>query len=218
MTHRNALESRTTRRMPPIVRTTALAMALTVSLAHSAHAERPTPPPVPAKLDVDAGSRAFLVGHATGTQNYICLPSGSTFAWTLFTPEATLFNGHGKQLITHFFSPNPIENETVRAAWQHSRDTSTVWAKLKASSSDAPFVEPGAIAWLLLDVVGAADGPSGGHALAATSQIQRLNTVGGLAPASGCSASTDVGAKAFVPYAADYFFYSHAQGDEGEED
>ncbi len=37
--------------------------------------------------------------------------------------------------------------------------------------------------------------------------IQRLNTAGGSAPATGCSVATDVGRKAFVPYRADYFFY-----------
>jgi hypothetical protein len=35
-----------------------------------------------------------------------------------------------------------------------------------------------------------------------------LNPDGGVAPATGCSVATDVGAKAFMPYTADYFFYS----------
>lgn len=62
----------------------------------------------------------------SGTQNYVCLPAGSGFAWTLFTPQATLFNAADKEITTHFFGPNPDENGTVRAAWQHSRDTGTV--------------------------------------------------------------------------------------------
>jgi hypothetical protein len=37
-----------------------------------------------------------------------------------------------------------------------------------------------------------------------TTFIQRVNTVGGVAPATGCAASTDVGKKSFVPYAAEY--------------
>ena len=40
-----------------------------------------------------------------------------------------------------------------------------------------------------------------------TTFVQRLNTTGGLAPSTGCSSLTDAGNKAFVPYAADYFFY-----------
>jgi len=75
------------------------------------------------------------------------------------------------------------------------------------SSSDPAFVAPGAIPWLLLDVVGAYDGPTGGHTLAAATSIQRLNTSGGVAPSTGCTSLTDVGKKAFEPYTADYFFY-----------
>ena len=37
--------------------------------------------------------------------------------------------------------------------------------------------------------------------------IQRVNTVGGLAPAKGCIAPGVVGNLAFVPYADDYFFF-----------
>jgi hypothetical protein len=165
------------------------------------------PPPVPANLQVPAGNRAFLVGHAVGTQNYVCLPSGTGFAFTLFTPQATLFNGDHRQIITHYFSPNPSESGTIRATWQDSRDTSTVWGAVSASSTDPAFVAPGAIAWLLVTVVGAQAGPTGGHMLTVTTFIQRLDTSGGVAPSTGCASSTDVGKKAFVPYTADYFFY-----------
>ena len=172
--------NQTTRRILLIACATALAVAFTVSLPQPAHADRVTPPPVPADLQVPAGNKVFLVGHAVGTQNYVCLPSGTGVALTLFTPQATLFDDDDKQVITHFFSPNPVENGTIRATWQHSRDTSTVWAALVAtSSSDPDFVAPGAIAWLLLEVVGAQDGPTGGDTLTETTFIQRLNTSGG---------------------------------------
>jgi hypothetical protein len=211
----NATEHHTRRRILTIACATALAVAVTASLPQSAHAGRITPPPVPEKLQVQAGSKAFLEGHGVGTQNYICLPSGAGFAWTLFTPQATLFSDNDKQVTTHFFSPNPDQANTVRATWQHSRDTSTVWAQLApdGSSSDADFVAPGAVPWLLLDVVGAQEGPTGGAALTAATQIQRLNTAGGVAPATGCAALEDVGKKAFVPYTADYFFYVKHEDD-----
>jgi len=198
----------------PIACATAFAVALTILQALPADARRVKPPPVPFDLEVDAGSKAFLVGHAVGTQNYICLPSGSQFAWVLFTPEATLFDDHGRQLTTHFFSPNPLEPDSFRPTWQHSRDTSSVWVKLDTPSSDPDFVAPGAIPWLLLETVGTVAGPAGGNALTATTQIQRVNTAGGVAPEAGCSAAGDVGKKAFVPYTADYFFYSRPEGDE----
>ena len=46
--------------------------------------------------------------------------------------------------------------------------------------------------------------------LSETTFIQRLNTVGGLAPETGCAVATDVGSRAFMPYTADYFFYEDA--------
>jgi hypothetical protein len=185
----------------------ALAAAFTVSRPQPAHADHVTPPPMPSNIQVPDGNKAFLEGHAIGTQDYICLPSSSGFVWTFFGPQATLFNDHDKQVITHFLSPNPFESGMPRATWQHSRDTSTVWAVAIATSSDPEFVEPGAINWLLLQMVGAQDGPTGGDKLSETTFIQRLNTSEGVAPSSGCTVSTDVGKKALVPYTADYFFY-----------
>jgi hypothetical protein len=62
---------------------------------------------------------------------------------------------------------------------------------------------------LLLQRVGSQAGPTGGTTLTGTTFIQRLNTVGGLAPSTGCENSQDLGAKAFIPYTADYFFYKN---------
>jgi hypothetical protein len=60
-----------------------LAVAFGSTLPQQAYAQRETPPPVPDPIQVSAGHRLFLAGHAFGTQNYICLPSGAGFAWTL---------------------------------------------------------------------------------------------------------------------------------------
>ena len=223
----NGSEHQTTPRILLIACATALAVAFTIALPQPAYSDRVKPPPVPSNIQVPAGSKAFLEGHAIGTQDYICVPcpnpatsmcpNASGFAWILFTPQATLFTDNDKQVITHFFSPNPFENNTnagvvadgtIRATWQDSRDTSTVWAMAIAASSDAAFVAPDALPWLLLDVVGAQDGPTGGHRLTSTVFIQRLNTVGGIAPSTGCAQATDVGKRASVPYTADYLFYN----------
>jgi len=177
------------------------------TLPQQAYAQRETPPPVPDSIRVPAGDRLFLAGHAFGTQNYICLPSGAGFAWALFSPQATLFHNDARQVMTHFLSPNPEEAGTLRATWQYSVDTSAVWARAIASSSDSGFVAPDAIPWLLLEVVGADGGPTGGRRLTVATYIQRLNTAGGIAPATGCSQSANVGSRTFVPYEADYFFY-----------
>ena len=109
-----------------------------------------------------------------------------------------------QQVTTHFLSPNPAEGGTPRATWQHSGDTSTVWAAAIANSTDSSFVAPGAIPWLLLRVVGSEG--SGGK-LTATTYIQRVNTAGGIAPVTGCKSAKDTGKKALVPYSTDYVFY-----------
>ena len=183
-------------RRPAALFPVALAMAFTVSQPPPTHADHVMPPSVPAGLQVPAGNQAFREGDAIGTQDYICLPSG----WTFFGPQATLFNEHDKQIITHFLSPNPFETGTPpRVTWQDSEDTSKVWGMTIASVS----VQPDAIPWLLVQVVGAQDGPTGGDELSETTFIQRVNTVGGVAPTTACT----VGMMALVPYSAEYFFY-----------
>ena len=175
------------------------------------------------------GHTAFLKGFAGGTQNYICLPCPnpitptatcptSGYAFTLFTPQATLFDDDDKQIMTHFLSPNPDEGGTLRATWEHSKDTGTVWARAIASSSDPAFVAPGAIPWLRLEVVGGQEGPTGRDKLTETTFIQRVNTAGGVAPATGCTLSTDVGKRAFVPYTTDYYFYKAAESDDDDKE
>jgi Protein of unknown function (DUF3455) len=164
-------------------------------------------PDVPADLEVPAGHKLFLRARAIGTQNYICLLTDSGFGWAFFGPQATLFKFR-RQIITHFLSPNPDEEDLPRATWQDSQDTSRVWGNAVASSSDPSFVEPDAIPWLLLEVVGAEPGPAGGTRLTETVYIQRIRTSGGVAPATGCDdQDPNVGARALVPYEADYLFY-----------
>ena len=60
----------------------------------------------------------------------------------------------------------------------------------------------GAIDWLRLAVVSATPGDDGDR-LAHTSYIQRIDTSGGVAPAGSCAD----GARAEIPYTADYVFF-----------
>jgi hypothetical protein len=194
-----------------------LAAAMSVALPRAAHADPITPPPVPPNIQVAEGHRASFVGHAFGTQNYICLPSSTSptgFAWTLFGPQANLFNDAGRQVMTHFSSANAEEvDDPVRPVWQHSKDTSAVWGKMVLNGSVAV---PGAIPWLLIEVVRDDEGATGGSKMTVTTFIQRLNTIGGTAPATGCAGYGDIGQRKYVPYEADYFFYK-AEGSESDE-
>ncbi len=205
MKNNQAPNGRTAYRLPLMVCLVALAVTFTVARPQPAYADDEiVPPRVPDKLKVPRGHKVFLAGHAIGTQDYICVRSDSddSLSWTFFGPQATLFNDYERQIITHFLSPNPDENDDPpRATWQDSGDTSSVWAVPEASVP----VEPEDIPWLLLKVVGAEPGPTGGRRLTRTKYIQRLNTSGGIAPAN--DKCTEVSKKALVPYEADYFFY-----------
>ena len=194
--------------------TTIAALALGAMLTSAAGASAQPPidvPPVPAGLEVPAGNEVFLAGYAEGTQNYVCLPQKKGSRWVFLGPQATLFHTLGgtiiDQISTHFLSANPLEGGTARPTWQDSFDTSRVWARARASSTDPNYVEAGAIPWLLLEAAGAALGPTGGGTLAQTTFIHRLNTTGGVAPATGCGENANVGAVALVPYTTEYYFY-----------
>ena len=110
------------------------------------------PAQLPLEVRVPAGNRVAFVGHAVGTQNYVCLPSEVGVKFVLFTPQATLASDDGRQIATHYFSPNPLDG-TIRATWERSRDTSTVWGTVIGTTTDSDFVAQGAIAWLLIQPV-----------------------------------------------------------------
>lgn len=191
------------------------------------HFESIPSPTTPTRITPPEGSIAFLVGHAFGTQGYVCLPAATGGAsWTVNNarPEATLFTrvlGEPVQIITHFLSPvvnpNDVGPKPPRfgdATWQSSFDSSRVWAQKAnfiTAGTDASCPNSGSIDCLLLAVIGADEGPTGGKLLTKTTFIQRLNTNGGSAPATGCSVTGDVGRQALVPYTADYFFFRNDQ-------
>jgi len=220
MTDSPKSDKKITRYMLTAARVAAIGLMITAG-ARAAHAENVTLPSMPGNIVVtEEGNEPFLLGHGFGTQNYVCAPSAASatgVAFSLFTPQATLFNddNDNDQLITHFFSPNsdptvePPEAGTIRVTWEDSRDSSRVWAKLlqMSTSTDSPLVSTDAVAWLKLQTVGVAAGPVGGGRLTNVTFIQRVNTAGGLAPKTGCTSLADLGNRAFIPYSADYIFY-----------
>jgi hypothetical protein len=188
-----------------------VASVLGIGVTVAAAQPRIDPPQVPTNLAVPGDHYVYLAAHAIGTQNYMCLPTDKSPAWRLIGPQATLFvpidSNQGQQVITHFLSANPLEDDLARPTWQHSIDTSRVWGRAAASSVDPNYVAPDAIPWLLVQATGASLGPSGGSLLTATTYIHRVNTVGGVAPSAGCAKSRDVGTFALVSYETDYYFY-----------
>jgi hypothetical protein len=202
-----------TRRIRLLACISAVATAFVVALPQVGHAQNVTPPPVPGTLHVPEGNEAFLIGHAFGSQDYVCAASGSGVAFVLTTPEAVLFDNPARRVINHFFSPNPVEGGTIRATWQSTRNSSVFWGKLVHAATfdtDPDFVAEDAIAWLLLSRGGVLEGSGNGDNLAEATFVQRVNTVGGLAPKIGCNSPADIGKTAFVPYEADYVFYKRS--------
>ncbi len=204
------------------IRHTLLAITCALGMATTAAAQNISSPSTDSSITPPQGNSAFLLGRAVGTQGYVCLPTATGASWTVngARPEATLFTsffGVTVQIITHFLSPNTNPNEFApkpvafaNATWQSSFDSSKVWAQQVhaiPAGSEASCPNTGAIACLLLQVIGSQQGASGGKALTPTTFIQRLNTNGGSAPADGCSTSSDVGKQTLVPYTADYYFF-----------
>ncbi len=183
----------------------AVATALVAPTAFAAHSIEP--PAVPGNLSMPAGSKVSFIGHAVGTQNYVCLPDGTAAKWVLFGPQATVFDDKGHQVMTHFLSPNPEESSTPRATWQHSQTSNAIWAVKDQESDDPKFVAPGAVKWLLLHVVGTKRETQTSDPLLDVKFVQRVNTSGGAAPATECTTANEIGKTRHVPYAADYVFY-----------
>jgi Protein of unknown function (DUF3455) len=170
------------------------ALAVPTLLPGLAHADNPPPPSAPAAIQVPAGHVPFLLGHATGTQNYTCQRSSTGFAWTFVAPSATLLDDKGKPIMTHYAGPT----------WQAKDGSKVVGARVAGVE-----VSSDAIPWLLLRAASTSPGPDGGDLLTATTYIQRVNTTGGLAPTTGCNAA-NLGAARNVPYTSDYYFYRAA--------
>jgi hypothetical protein len=172
------------------IRNALICCAALVALAGCAWC-RIRPPQMPAALQVPTAQRPFLEAHASGVQIYQCEPKSDapgTFSWTFEAPEATLMDRHGHPIGRHYAGPT----------WE-LRDGSRVSGEIVARD---PGPDPAAIPWLLLRARSA----SGSGPLNHTESIQRVRTVGGVAPTTACS-EAQAHAQARVPYTATYIFY-----------
>ena len=152
---------------------------------------------VPANLAPPAGSTLIFELAARGVQIYTCAakPDDATaFVWTFTAPEAELFNQPGEVVGTHFAGPT----------WQGLDGSAVIgMVRERADSPDA-----GSIPWLLLD----AKDHQGSGVFSTIAQIQRLDTIGGVAPTEGCD-KDHAGDEVREPYQATYAFYYPATPD-----
>jgi len=148
-------------------------------------------PPVDVTASAIKTSEHFQFAFdAKGVQIYRCqaTPTGEGFEWHFIAPEAVLFDRQNQVVGKHYAGPT----------WE-ATDGSRIVAKLKAQ---APAAEANAIPWLLLETV-TSKGPG---LLSGITTVQRINTVGGIAPTEMCQ-ETLIGTERRVPYRATYYFY-----------
>lgn len=157
--------------------------------AACSHMGGTAPAPVPDAIKGSPAERVALSLHAKGVQIYECRANADgKLAWAFVAPEADLFDERGTKVGKHYAGPT----------WELA-DGSKIVGTVK-SRADAP--QAGAIPWLLL----VAKSTGGAGKLASTSSVQRVNTVGGNAPAAGCAAPEDAGKRERVGYTADYHY------------
>ena len=160
-----------------------LPLAAGFLLAVSSNAQQ-----APKELQPPANEQPLLQVHAKGDQIYACKADGSQFGWVLVALDAQLFDKSGKVFGKHFAGPS----------WE-ANDGSRITGKAVAN---APSPDSESIPWLLVSVVS----HNGEGVLTRVTSVQRLNTKGGKAHASGCDAA-HVGQETRVPYSADYVFF-----------
>ena len=150
---------------------------------------------IPGILKPPAGETLQRTLMADGVQIYECKAKVDDAAarpeWSLVAPEATLADNKGTAVGKHYAGPT----------WEANDGSKIVG--LVVGRIDAPT--PDAIPWLLLAT--RSTGQTG--LFSNVTSVQRVATVGGVAPAEGCTPS-NIGATTRVAYKAQYAMYAKA--------
>ncbi len=161
--------------------------------ACAATGPKPTPPTVAIPGSLDAPGKQALVRTlwADGVQVYECRKAADASfpEWMFVAPEAKLMDANGTLVGTHYAGPT----------WE-ATDGSKVVGVVKAK---ADAINPHAIPWLLLET----HSTGGPGVFARITAIQRVATVGGVAPETGCGTAT-IGKQERVHYTAQYAQYA----------
>jgi hypothetical protein len=169
------------------------AFLLVFLVAAGASSQPPMPTvQVPDKLKPGANELLAMIVPAKGVQIYECRARTDQvggYAWAFVAPEADLFDARGSRAGRHYAGPH----------WE-ATDGSKILGTVK-ERADAPVAD--AIPWLLLSARSVGSEGS----FSKVTSIQRINTVGGVAPKAGCSQAT-AGSPARIDYTADYYFFT----------
>lgn len=146
---------------------------------------------LPAAVQVPAGHRVAMETVGAGDITYECRAKAGTageFEWVFVGPDAKLMERGGKMLGKYYGPPATWE------AMDGSKLTGTQLAVAPAAAGNIP-----------MQLV-KANPAMGSGAMSGVTHIQRVSTMGGVAPAAACGAANS-GAKQVVKYQADYIFY-----------
>ena len=165
--------------------------ALALPLALAACAVQTQAPEAPQAVTPPAGARYSMTTVGIGEITYECRAktgAADAFEWAFVAPVATLYDGSRRTVGRYYAGPT----------WE-ANDGSKVTGKQLAT---APASGPQNIPLQLVQ----ANPVSGSGAMTDVMYIQRLNTMGGVAPSAPCGQS-NAGARQQVKYQADYVFY-----------
>ncbi|MGP9834116.1 DUF3455 domain-containing protein [Marinobacter sp. NSM] len=146
---------------------------------------------LPREIAVPAGHQRAMVGSVVnGTVTWLCAENDAgKYGWKFAGPSANLVDESGTQIGSYYGPP---------ATWE-ALDGSKVTGKQLATAPAGP----GNIPFQLVKAT--SDGPDG--MMSEIEYIQRINLVGGAAPAIECT-KTSEGRKFVSGYTADYIFWT----------
>lgn len=159
----------------------------------TAHAEHHM---VPDAVKVPDGNEIALKTKALGHITYECQEkkdAAGQFAWTFKIPHAHLYDSENTQIGRYYGS-------SKGATWEANDGSKVIGKQLAVTPNTAT---PDSIPLQLVQQ----NGYEGSGAMSKISYIQRLHTVGGVAPKTTCDAASK-GKKEVVAYSADYLMWS----------
>ena len=149
---------------------------------------------LPAAVQVPAGNKVAMETVGVGEITYQCNPKkdmAGQFEWVFVGPDAKLNDRSGRQVGKYYGPP---------ATWESMDGSKITGAQLAVAPSSAGNIP--------LQLV-KANPAMGSGSMTGITYIQRVATVGGVAPAMACDAG-NAGSKQIVRYQADYIFYKAA--------
>ncbi|MES2947790.1 MAG: DUF3455 domain-containing protein [Pseudomonadota bacterium] len=146
---------------------------------------------LPAAVQVPGGNKVAMETVGVGEITYQCNAKkdmADQFEWVFAGPDAKLNDRSGKQVGKYYGPP---------ATWENMDGSKLTGVQVAVAPNGTGNIPNQLVK---------ANPASGTGAMTGVTYIQRVNTVGGVAPSSACAAS-NVGTRQIVKYQSDYIFY-----------